>query len=347
MDFLKKIRPLLFFAACIGFLLSVLVHLSSFEPLAFLQLPDSVPVFGLHVLVFFFFIPGFFILRKEMADRDMDSRDDISAVQLWKTRPKWLLIPFFVLMPYVMFNFFSATSQLESRGYRDAKTGKYYIANRTRSREVSVEQFHRYKNLEHRAFSGHWLIFYWASIVMLYPFIRKAAITTRNDSQSVDIPVFVDTFPIEASPFPGRIWQNKYLLLSYSLALLPVIIVAILKIYVFLVIILIVLIFNTYSLLKYYKIHINQLETWDDRLIIYYDSFQEETRLSIEVSEFRLILRRLARKNGYTYQLEFFNKEETVLVQNSGNGYWSKEKLISLFEFLQQKYPDVSMRRLP
>lgn len=149
--------------ALTGFTLSLATHIAA---LCGIAVSESIPfIWLLHVGIFVVFIPMVLSMRGTMGKRP-------SFKQLRAAFPAWVIIVGICLFVYVLLNFMLAMSGMEGEAGL-AENGKYVLSHRGKLiREISLVEFTRFKALEVRAFSGHWLVFYFAPFAY-FMFYRK------------------------------------------------------------------------------------------------------------------------------------------------------------------------------
>lgn len=152
-----------------------IVHVLSVMGIA---VQEYVPfVFVLHGGVFLVFFPaiifsiidrGGFDLDNKITRRERARENRRAMFQLFKTVPKWLSVSVIIAFIYAMLNFFLFMSS--QPGGPEIKEGQYVLQNHgTIIKELTKEEYLFYLSNELRGFSGHWLLFYGAAALMLYP----------------------------------------------------------------------------------------------------------------------------------------------------------------------------------
>jgi hypothetical protein len=136
------------FLAAVGFLLSLWVHVGAL--LGKIVAPSSF-FWGLHVGIFVVFFPAVLIAKQIGMT---SNRKDAWKIAL-RFAPPWMLYVFYVLFPYTFFNFF--------RGFFTTATSHHHQG------DPGVTEW--------RMFSGHWMLFYFCSLALLYSGIRSRTAT--------------------------------------------------------------------------------------------------------------------------------------------------------------------------
>ncbi len=119
----------------------------------------------LHLLLFAVFVPAIYYANKfggDEKDEDDDEDKFFAAVPLWI---KTLIVILFV---YAMVSCTLAEMQTEGGGANQLKDGSFALTSHGRFfRELTEEEYHRYRSYEVRAASGVWMLFYSVSIMLL------------------------------------------------------------------------------------------------------------------------------------------------------------------------------------
>jgi hypothetical protein len=76
-----------------------------------------------------------------------------------------------LLFVYAVVNF--ALFFLQVSGTPSVRGSQYIVNNHGHVREISEEEYHHLRAMEIRGFSGHWMVFYWAGVVMVYCASRR------------------------------------------------------------------------------------------------------------------------------------------------------------------------------
>ena len=87
---------------------------------------------------------------------------------------RWLLRLTTVLFVYCFINFGSSWCAFRTvRRTRTTRAGFELTSHGHFIRAISEEEYHRYRGWEIRGFSGHWMVFYSASLMMLTSAYRE------------------------------------------------------------------------------------------------------------------------------------------------------------------------------
>ncbi len=175
----KLIKPL-YYIAISGFVVSLLIHIIS---LTGYNQNNSIPfIWIIHIFVFVVFIPG--ILKISRYDRiKQKNRKLIENVKnLTAGVPKIISIIALISFFYAIMNFM-AFIVLSEGGGPNIIDGEYVLSNHGDIiRTLTEKEYFLFQANELRGFSGHWMLFYSISVLMLYP--RKRIDKTETSSES-------------------------------------------------------------------------------------------------------------------------------------------------------------------
>jgi hypothetical protein len=176
---MKKI----FFVALTGWTLSLLVHCLS---LADIDVAETVPfVWLLHIgcLVVWIVVTNHMRKNEELRwfqKGDFLERFNPSAYWrvVFKATPTWMTNILIGSFFYAALNFMSSMTL----GAPSSENGNYTLQSHGRVVKTLTEQeYHHYMANQVRAFSGHWICFYWFAIAVLFKF---SGLTEKEQSQS-------------------------------------------------------------------------------------------------------------------------------------------------------------------
>lgn len=157
MSHVRLVNALFGTLAAIGFAASVVVH-----ALALLGKPlqDALPaIWGLHVGIFLVFFPAVFELRRTSAKGD--------PFALMRGVPTWAAALVAVLLLYALVNFFASFTGAVA-GSPEIRDGQYVLINKGKFiRHLTAEEYVQGRANTLRGFSGHWMLFYAVSAVVL------------------------------------------------------------------------------------------------------------------------------------------------------------------------------------
>lgn len=160
-------KNILFTFSCAGLILSILTHLA-------LQLDVNIqdyPVspYLLHIGIFLTFAPSLILFIIENKNEVDENGKKIGLRILYRDSPKFLKGLTFVVYLYAILNFFLFMSSMPGS---PAKQGeKYILSNHGKVlREITFEEFKLYQRKETIGFSGHWMLFYAAAMLLSNPF---------------------------------------------------------------------------------------------------------------------------------------------------------------------------------
>lgn len=146
--------------ALLGLVLSVIVHLSTFFGID----PQEIfpPIWLLHLGIFVVFIPGI------IANKRRDSSSKKSLSDQFPYAPRWMIAMTVCLFAYAIINFATFFFLMHEGQPTREEDGTFAIKNHGRFvRNISEQEYHRYRGYEVRGFSGHWMLFYSAAAMML------------------------------------------------------------------------------------------------------------------------------------------------------------------------------------
>lgn len=146
----------------IGFLLSLAVHISA---LLGTDVSAHWPaVWLLHVGVFAVFFPFVFFSRRALGKKP-------TFAEIRSAFPAWVVMLGIAMFVYAALNFLLAFRALDG-GSPAVRDGAYVLLNHgTLIRELTQAEYSLFKANEIRAFSGHWLVFYF--LPFAYFMLRK------------------------------------------------------------------------------------------------------------------------------------------------------------------------------
>ena len=161
-----RIACLVFAAlAAAGLVLSVAVHFSTFAGVDPLDLFP--PVCLLHVGIFVVFVPAIAVGNRKKPGESRSLASQFPHAPRWMA---WMTGLFFV---YAFVNFAVFIFLVREGSSTRREDGTYAITDHGRTvREISAEEFHRRQAYVARGFSGHWMLFYSASLLALVSSLR-------------------------------------------------------------------------------------------------------------------------------------------------------------------------------
>jgi hypothetical protein len=155
--------------ALLGLGFSLAVHLSTFTSN---RPPMMSQVWPLHVAIFVVFVP-MIIAQKRWGDPSSAKKRG-SMGDMFSMTPKWMRIAFTICFFYAIANFVIFMVREQRAGKVRNENGKHVLVrDRQAVRELSEEEYRVHEARVARGFSGHWLIFYGASVLGLYDAILR------------------------------------------------------------------------------------------------------------------------------------------------------------------------------
>jgi hypothetical protein len=319
----RLIRPPLLGMAGAGLLLSAWAHLAALNGRA-LQL-EHPWLFSLHLLMFVAFVPGLVL-------RILSARRRINADALQSQRlagilagiPLALRILVGALIVYAAANFLIAGTNLPNGSVAE-DNGAYSIRLRTGEIEsIDRAAYLKIQASQLRAFSGHWLLFFTASIAMLWP-DRGARTATGAPNVRADA---------ERRPglddFRARFLREGLGLVVVALATLPAVLAWLLGLYFVAPLLLGVAALNTFILVQRARDELEFLRIDGDTARLVMRRYNERREYSLPVNELQLTYARAWSRD----ERWFFRAKrggETLCLQYNFPHYWTRERLSALY----------------
>lgn len=172
-----QLKKIFFYLAVAGWVLSLTVHLLSVVDIdAREQLPF---IWLLHVGIFVVWIPSILELRKNKelakAKETKLSSNEIQKI-LFKNIPRPVKLIGLIGFVYAIINF--ALFAFNQSGTPVIKNGEYSLESHGQFiKNITEQEYHHYKAMGIRGFSGHWIAFYGLAALFLYPFKKEAEVT--------------------------------------------------------------------------------------------------------------------------------------------------------------------------
>jgi hypothetical protein len=159
--------------AAVGLALSAAVHFSTF---AGVDVLDVLPlVWLLHVGIFVVWAPAI-----GAANRGKKGDGQSLAAQ-FPHAPRWMFWMTGLLFAYALVNFAVFIFLMREGRPTRREDGTYAVTDHGRVlREIGAEEFHRRQGYVARGFSGHWMMFYSAALMMLVSSARASALRERE-----------------------------------------------------------------------------------------------------------------------------------------------------------------------
>lgn len=169
-------QKIFFYPAAAGWIAGFIIHVLTF---ADIDVADRFPfIWILHLMIFVVWIPAIIKIRKMQTHQPISNipgRNLFSRINaLTPATPQWMKILAFAGFYYAIFNF--AWFIFHHNGSPSMQNGTYVLQNHGQLiREITEKEFHHFKALEIRGFSGHWIAFYGIATAILFPFDLKNA----------------------------------------------------------------------------------------------------------------------------------------------------------------------------
>lgn len=156
--------------ALVGFLSSLVVHLSTFFGI---DPSKHVPsVWTLHLGIFVVFVPMLFLQR-------LGPKKDFWR-KIFAPMPRWARYTIKAFFAYAIINF-ALFFYLSQGGVPDVRDGKYVLHNHGQViRELSEDEYELQQAYVIRGFSGHWMIFYLVPALVFWYSGKSAHLESIN-----------------------------------------------------------------------------------------------------------------------------------------------------------------------
>jgi hypothetical protein len=159
--------------AAVGFVASAIVHAESWGPRP-LGIEQTWP---LHVGIFIVFIPAV-LGQKQPSGNSAAARQARRKGPQYEYAPRWMRSVLSVCGAYALVNFVAFMVMLTTgtAAHVHQRNGRYVILQHHQIvRAATPDEVRSYRGLTARGFSGHWMVFYWASLVGLVDLRRRSA----------------------------------------------------------------------------------------------------------------------------------------------------------------------------
>jgi hypothetical protein len=177
--------------AAAGLVASAAVHFSTFTGVDPLDLAPCVWV--LHVGIFVVFIPAIYLANRAKTGKSQ------SLAAEFPHAPRWMVWMTGLFFAYAFVNFAVFIFLMREGSPHQREDGTYALTDHGRTvRAISEEEFHRRQGYLARGFSGHWMLFYSASLLALVSSLR----TPRGGRREGELTDGV-LFPFERTDPPG------------------------------------------------------------------------------------------------------------------------------------------------
>ena len=163
-------KLILFLFSSLGLIISILTHIALH--LDYNVQDSPVSPFLLHIGIFLTFAPALILFILENKNEVDENNRKPGLRILFKISPKPLILLTFIIYIYAILNFFLFMGSMP--GSPTEKEGGYILSNHGKViKEISFEEFKYYQRKEAIGFSGHWMVFYSAALLLSYPFRKK------------------------------------------------------------------------------------------------------------------------------------------------------------------------------
>jgi hypothetical protein len=165
--------------------------------------------------IFLTFAPALilFIFENKNLEDENGRRIGLKAVYL--DSPKVLSIFVSIVYVYAILNFFLFMGSMP--GVPTERDGKYILSNHgTVIKEISFEEYKYYQRKEAIGFSGHWMLFYSAALLLSYPFRKRREVIVPKEQ------VIVNRLQLSRVSFLKRLYEKGKFLFILSGISLPI-----------------------------------------------------------------------------------------------------------------------------
>ena len=160
-------KSILFIFSCLGLIMSILTHLALQLDVNIQDYPVS-PYLS-HIGIFLTFAPSLILFMIENKNEVDESGKKLGLKILYRNSPKALVGFAFAVYLYAILNFFLFMGSMSGSPARQGE--KYILSNHGKLiREITFEEFKLYQRKEAIGFSGHWMLFYAAAMLLSNPF---------------------------------------------------------------------------------------------------------------------------------------------------------------------------------
>jgi|JI9StandDraft_1071089.scaffolds.fasta_scaffold106018_1 hypothetical protein len=160
-------NSILFIFSCLGLIMSILTHFALQFGVNIQDYPVSPSL--LHIGIFLTFAPSLILFMSKNKNETDEKGKKLGLRILYRDSPKVLIGLAFVIYLYAILNFFIFMGSMSGSPARQGE--KYILSNHGKLiREITFEEFKLYQRKEAIGFSGHWMLFYAAAMLLSNPF---------------------------------------------------------------------------------------------------------------------------------------------------------------------------------
>lgn len=160
---MKKIKLGLFFVSCLGLIVSILVHLGLRLDVNIQDYPVSPYI--LHLGIFLTFAPSLILFIFENKNSQDENGRQVGLKAVFSDSPKALSVFVSIIYIYAILNFLLFMGSMP--GSPAERDGKYILSNHgTVIKEITFDEYKAYQRKEAIGFSGHWMLFYSAALLL-------------------------------------------------------------------------------------------------------------------------------------------------------------------------------------
>ncbi len=323
---MKNLKLGLFTLSAIGLFLSLLVHIPLFIGL---NTQDSfINPFILHAGIFIVFIPSLFIFLTENKEKT-DKEGRVNPMKtLYDESPKLLLGIVSIMYFYAIINF--VIFIMTMNGSPSNHDGKYILnSHGTIIKELSYEEYKYYRRLEIKGFSGHWMLFYAAALLLSNPFRKNKKILPTKEHE------IVSRLELTVHPFERRLYENGQFLFILSAISIPLFIFFLYySPHFFLLAVTSIfplnLILNLYFFINWSKYYIKSYFVEGQNLQIEVYRYNTLLKYNFSLDEIKYNLNTKSMRGWQLVYLSFYDLADTEILYQYESSKWSPNLLRDL-----------------
>lgn len=323
---MKSARLGLFVLSAIGLVVSLVIHISLYFDINVQDLPIS--PFILHIGVFIVFIPSLIFLLIENNDKpDEDGRVN-PLKTLYKESPKYLIGIVSILYIYAILNFILFMGTME--GGPSIRDGKYILSNHGNIiRELSFEEYQLYRRREVKGFSGHWMLFYSAALLLSNPFRKKKENLPAKERE------IVNRLDLPVQSFERRLYEKGQFLFILSAISIPLFIFFLFYSPYFILLAVtgifpLNLVLNLYFFVTWSKYYIKFYSIQEQNLQIEVYRYNALCKYNFSLNEIKVKLNKKYIRGGELVHLSFYDLAEKEIFSQYESSQWSPNLLRDL-----------------
>ncbi len=210
---MKNIKLGLFLFSCLGLIISILVHLGLRLDVNIQDYPVSPYI--LHLGIFITFAPSLILFIFENKNLQDENGRQVGVKAVFSDSPKALSIFVSIVYAYAILNFVLFMGSMPGAPTKQGE--KYILSNHgTVIKEITFGEYKAYQRKEAIGFSGHWMLFYSAALLLSYPFRKKREVLITKEQ------VIVNRLQLSKISFLERLYEKGKILFILSGISLPI-----------------------------------------------------------------------------------------------------------------------------